>query len=484
MSFKMNLFKRDILLACFVGMAASVSAQVPLFGGDQENAPANKFEKEPQSQASSQRPNVIFLFADDWGWGDLSSHGHKQFKTPNLDKFAAQGTEFTQFTVAAGVCSPSRAGVMTGHYPARYSIHQHFANPTINKGFGMPDWLDPTGVMLPRLFQEAGYKTAHYGKWHLTNSGCDDAPWPAAYGYDDSGVFNGYGPGIPASDATTYDKTIEFMTTHKEEPFFINVWMHEPHTPHFPKEQFLKEFEHLDEQHQVYAAIIAEADYGVGRVLQALDDLGLAENTLVVFTSDNGPERTGKRNPRDRFSDKGDSILFTYYSVGSSGGLRARKRSLYEGGVRVPFFVRWPGKVPVGKKNDTTVISAVDLLPTFCKAAGIDLPDDYQPDGEDMLDAFLGKEVARTRPLFWEWQGSRAGDDWPRLAIRAGDWKLVMNLDGSRQELYNIPQDRAEQSNVAAEYPEVVQKLSIAVLKWKETLPAAPDENCISKLRK
>ena len=233
----------------------------------------------PVSAAS--RPNIIFIFADDWGWGDLSCHGHEMYKTPNLDKLATQGTEFSQFTVAASVCSPSRAGVMTGHYPARHSIHQHFSNPTHNKKCGMPDWLDPTLVMLPRLFQQAGYKTAHYGKWHLTNAGCDDAPWPAAYGYDESGVFNGYGPQIPASDATTYDKTIEFMTKHKDEPFFINVWMHEPHTPHWPKKEFLKQFQHLDEQHRVYAAILAEADHGVGRILQALDDLGLADNTLL-----------------------------------------------------------------------------------------------------------------------------------------------------------------------------------------------------------
>ncbi|MBT3194099.1 MAG: sulfatase-like hydrolase/transferase [Verrucomicrobia bacterium] len=440
--------------------------------------------------ASAERPNpprrvnVIFLFADDWGWGDLSCHGHEHYKTPNLDKLASQGTEFTQFTVASGVCSPSRTAVMTGHYPARHSIHQHFAHPAHNRKCGMPDWLDPAAVMLPRLFQEAGYKTAHYGKWHLTNSGCDDAPWPKEYGYDDSGVFNGYGPGIPASDATTYDKTIEFMTKHKDEPFFINVWMHETHTPHFPKKEFLKDYEDLDEQHKVYAAIVAEADHGVGRILQALDELGLADNTLVVFSSDNGPERTGKRSPRDRLSDDGDSILFTYYSVGSSGGLKGGKRSLYEGGIRVPFFVRWPGKVPAGKKNDTTVITAADLLPTFCKAADIELPRGYQPDGEDMLGAFLGKDVSRTKPIFWEWQGARAGNNWPRLAIRDGDWKLVMNHDGSRSELYNIPQDRAEQSNVAQAHPEIVQRLSKKVLAWKQTLPKAPAEHCISKLRK
>jgi N-acetylgalactosamine-6-sulfatase len=349
----------------------------------------------------------------------------------------------------------------------------------------MPDWLDPQAVQLPRLFKDAGYKTAHFGKWHLTNKGCDDAPPPTEYGYDESGVFNGNGPGIAASDSSTYDKTIDFIKKHKDSPFFINVWMHETHTPHFPKKQFLKDYEHLDEQHQVYAAIVAEGDHGVGRIMQTLDDLGLADNTLLIFSSDNGPERTGgSKRQRQRVLENGVPVYYTYYSVGSTGGLRARKRSLYEGGVRVPFFVRWPGKVPSGKKNDTTVISAVDLLPTFCKAAGIELPSEYKPDGEDMLDAFLGNEVSRTKPIFWEWKGRRDGDNWPRLGIRDGDWKLVMNYDGSRKELYNIPQDRAEQNNVAKPHPEIVEKLSEEVLTWQKTLPEHPAKHCISKLRK
>ena len=355
-----------------------------------------------------ERPNVVLIVLDTLRADRMGIYGYERPTTPNLDRLAAQGTSFTQFTVASGVCSPSRTAVMTGHYPARYSIHQHFANPQHNQNCGMPDWLDPRVVQLPRLFQEAGYKTAHYGKWHLTNTGCDDAPVPAAYGYDDSGVFNGYGPQIPASDATTYDKTIEFITKHQDRPFFINVWMHEPHTPHWPKPEFLAPFKHLDEQHRVYAAILAEADHGVGRIMQTLDDLGLADNTLLVFSSDNGPEGTGGINRKEH----GQTALGSYYSVGSTGGLKGRKRSLYEGGVRVPFFVRWPGRVPAGRKNETTVITAVDLLPTFCAAAGIQLPGDYQPDGENMLAALLGQDVSRTRPIFWEWRGSPAGDNW------------------------------------------------------------------------
>ncbi len=433
--------------------------------------------------ADERPPNIIFLFADDWGWGDLSCHGHEHFRTPHLDKLAAQGTSFTQFTVASGVCSPSRAAVMTGHYPARYSIHQHFADPQHNKKCGMPDWLDPSVVQLPRLLGKAGYKTAHYGKWHLTNSGCDDAPHPSAYGYDDSGVFNGYGPQIPASDATTYDRTIDFIRKHRDQPFFINVWMHEPHTPHWPKPEFLETFKDLDEQHQVYAAILAEADHGVGRIMQALDELGLAKDTLLIFSSDNGPERTGGSKSKHHGDNTGKA-LGTHYSVGSSGGLRARKRSLYEGGIRVPFFARWPGRIAAGETDDQTVISAVDLLPTFCELAGAALPQDYTPDGQSMVDALLGKEVTRNKPLFWQWRGPGSGDNWPQLGIRDGKWKLVSNSDGSRMELYDIPRDRAEQNNLAAQHPEIVEQLTEVLRSWEQSLPAQPAAHCISKLRK
>ena len=149
---------------------------------------------------AADKPNIIFIFADDWGWGDLGCHGHPYLKTPNLDRLASEGTEFYQFTVASGVCSPSRAAVMTGQFPARHSIHGHFATVESHVKRGMPDWLDPKAVLLPRLLQEAGYATAHYGKWHLTNIMVKDAPLPIEYGYDDYGAFNCSGPQMPVHD--------------------------------------------------------------------------------------------------------------------------------------------------------------------------------------------------------------------------------------------------------------------------------------------
>jgi len=438
------------------------------------------------AQADTEKPNIIFIFADDWGWGDLSLHGHKDYKTPYLDQMAKEGTNFTQFYVNNPVCSPSRTGVMTGHYPARHGVHRHFASIEHHENNGMPDWLDPSVVMLPRLFQEAGYKTGHFGKWHLTNVHIEDAPLPVEYGYDETAVFNGPGPQVDASTSQTFDKRIEFIEKHQGHPFFINVWLHETHTAHFPKEEFLKQFEHLDEQHQVYAAIVAEGDYGVGRILDTLDRLQLSENTLVLFSSDNGPEFTAGKNRKFYGKDDAstsDSGLDMYYSVGSSGGLKGKKRSLHEGGVRVPFIVRWPGTVPAGKVNDTTVATGVDLLPTFCAAAEIPHPKGYESDGENMLDALLGKEVKRTKPIYWEWIGNAKGANWPRLAIRDGDWKLLMTNDGKRKELYNIPKDNQEKKNQAKNHPEIVDKLSKKALAWKASLPTEPPLNSLSKMR-
>lgn len=441
----------------------------------------------PQAGLPSKRPNVVLFFADDWGWGDLGCHGNKQLKTPNLDKLASQGTDFMNFNVCNPVCSPSRTALMTGRYPARYCIHEHFAGIESNRSRGMPDWLDPETVLLPRLFMSAGYATGHFGKWHLTNRGCDDAPLPAAYGYNESAVFNGPGPQVSPADSGTYDKAIEFIRKHKDGPFFVNIWLHETHTPHFPKKHFLKDFEDLDIRHKVYAAVVAEGDHGVGRITNILDELGLADNTLVIFSADNGPEATSAGNRQagqPALEWKGEAGLDTYYSLGTTGGLRGRKRSLFEGGVRTPFIVRWPGHTPAGKKNEETVLTAVDILPTLCHVAGIGLPAEYEPDGEDLIDALLGKPVLRRKPIFWEWKGTAAGENWPRLGVRDGDMKLVMNHDGSRKELHSLRNDRGESMNMASADPDTVRRLSTMVMEWRKTLPDHPSGRCISKFRK
>ena len=317
------------------------------------------------------KPNIILILADDWGWGDLGCHGHTYLKTPNIDRLAAEGTEYYQFTVASGVCSPSRAAVLSGHFPARYGIHGHFATVESHVKRGMPDWLNPKAVLLPRLLQRAGYTTAHFGKWHLTNIMVHDAPLPSEYGYDTYAAFNCSGPQMPVHDDAPL--AIEFIQKchAAAKPFFVNLWIHEPHTPHYPQREYLKQFAHLDaEADQIYAAVLAHADARIGHLLAALEKLDLTKDTLVIFSSDNGPEDTGPASRRTINDDSTGPGFGTFASVGTTGGRRGRKRSLLQGGIGVPFIARWPGKVAAGRIDETTPITAVDLLPTFCRHRG------------------------------------------------------------------------------------------------------------------
>lgn len=427
------------------------------------------------------QPNIVFIFADDWGWGDLSCHGHAWRKTPNIDRLASEGIDFQQSNVLNPVCSPSRAAALTGMYPSRFCIHEHFAQG-INTQRGMPDWLDPYAPTIPRMLKSAGYRTGHFGKWHLTNRGISDAPHPSAYGFDESAYFNG--PGVDAGLHDTAPNAVEFIRKNKDAPFYVNVWLHESHTPHMPTPQSMEQWKHLDEQKQVYSAVITDGDNDVGKILDALVETGVADNTIVIFSSDNGPEWTGTgkyMGPRDE--EPPDARGYdSYYSIGQTGGLRGRKRSLFEGGVRVPFIVRWPGHTPAGVKNETTVITAVDLLPMFCAAANANIPASYEGDGENLLDALDGKQVSRSRPIFWEWRGADMEPDWwPRLAVREGDWKLAMTYDSKRTELYRLNDDRAEAKECAAAHPDIVQRLTKLVLDWKSTLPDKPNPQCIAR---
>lgn len=435
-----------------------------------------------QAAQPAARPNIVFIFADDWGWGDLSSHGHPWIKTPHLDRLAREGTDFHQFNVLNPVCSPSRAAAMTGLFPSRLGISQHFASPAQNQARNMPDWLDPRAPTLPRFLKAAGYRTGHFGKWHLTNRDTRGAPAPTAYGFDEYAVFNGGAETASADLHATPENTAKFIRANKDHPFFINVWLHESHLPHVPTPASLAKWQHLDDQKRVYAAVITDGDNAVGRVLSALEAAGVAQNTIVIFSSDNGPESTAvAAQQKSSDKDAGAAGYGGYYSVGSSGGLRGDKRSLYEGGVRTPFIVRWPGHTPAGAKNDTTTFTAVDLLPTLCAAAGVALPPDYRGDGENLLAALKGQAVPRTRPIFWDWTGKAAEPDyWPRLSVRDGDWKLLLTADAKRVALHRVTTDRAEAIDVASKHPEIVARLTKQALAWKATLPTTVDPSCIS----
>ena len=434
--------------------------------------PAELYADEPP------KPNIIFIFADDWGYGDVGIHGSTFCKTPHLDAMAKEGMDFANFTVDSPVCTPSRVAVMTGQFPARQCIHQHFQGIKAHIKRGMPDWLDPTAPMLPRMLQQAGYKTGHFGKWHLGSVG--DSPTEDEYGYDNFATFNGSKKNpIAKGGLASVDHAEKFIREHKEEPFFVNLWLHEVHTPHLPQERLMEKFKDLGEAEQVYASVIAEGDEAVGRVFKLLKELSIDDNTLVVFSTDNGPERSTEDK-----THKGQG-LGKFYSVGETGGLKGEKRSLFSGGVRVPFIVRWPGVVPAGKTDKTSVLTAVDLLPTFLEVAGVPLPQGYQPDGESALAVFKGSAQTRIKPIFWEWRGGDNQDfTWPTLGVRDGKWKLLVGRTEGQLELYDLENDWAEKTDLSADYPDVVKRLSDEINAWKDGLPESPSENALSKARR
>ena len=454
--------------------------------------------------AAARQPNVIFILTDDQGWGDAKFAGHPYVKTPNLDRLAKEGTWLRQFYVAATVCSPSRAAFMTGRVPARFHIHGHFSDHPANASRSMPDWLDPEVTTLPDLLKKAGYATAHFGKWHLGNG--KDAPAPEAYGIDVSKTVNSNGPSLgdegkepyfrARSTALMVDETIKFATANKERPFYVNLWTRVPHALLKPTPEQLAVYADLQpkaddpafgewtrkyyanakdlrSQMQVFCASLTDLDTQIGRLLDALDELGLTNDTLIFFSSDNGPEDYRVGNAANA-------------GVGSAGPLRARKRSMHEGGIRTFGLVRWPGKVPAGRVEENAVVGGVDFLPTIAALAGVKMPADLAADGEDRSALWLGAAATPRRlPLHWEWissvQGPQDGYQPPPLCVRDGDWKLFVDHAGKNAQLFDIAKDPGEHKDLAADQPEVVKSLTQKALDWVKTLPPSPARDKFAK---
>jgi arylsulfatase A-like enzyme len=427
-----------------------------------------------------QPPHVVFVLADDLGPGDVGCSGGTLAATPNLDRMARDGVRFTRYYSAAPICSPSRCGLITGCFPARWRLTSYLQTRAGNRACGQVDFLDPHAPSLPRVLRDAGYRTAHFGKWHL-GGGRDvtDAPPFAAYGYEEhAGTWESPEPhpDITATNAIWsakdkakrwertgfyVDKALDFLARHKDRPCFVNVWLDDPHTPWVPDAaagQGASTARNLK-------AVMEEVDRQIGRLREGLKALGIEQSTLLIFTSDNGPLPTldGRR----------------------SSGLRGSKLSLYEGGIRLPFFAVWPGMIPAGATDDTTVFGAVDVFPTICKLAGTEPPAGTRSDGEDRSPALLGTpQPGRARPLYWEYgrndtsfdyptvrNGARRGDRSPNLAVRDGRWKLLVNADGTGAELYDLPADPAETKDLAATHPEQVTRLTKLLLEWRKSLP-------------
>ena len=384
---------------------------------------------------------------------------------------------FGQYYSASPICSPARVGLTTGMFPARWKITSYLHERAANRQCEQVDYLDTKAPSLARTLKAADYATGHFGKWHM-GGGRDvkDAPGFEAYGFDEhvsTWESPDPDPDITATawiwsdkdkvkrwNRTGYfvDKALDFLGRHKEQPCYINVWPDDVHTPWVPGKERLSEYPNGPEEERKFKAVLDEYDRQFGRLMAGIKALGLDDNTIVLFSSDNGPLPTFKGT--------------------RAGGLRGSKLSLYEGGIRMPFIVRWPGHTPAGKVDDTTVLAATDLFPSLCAVSGVDLPKGFELDGEDMSAAMLGTPVVRHKPLFWEYGRNETAfkypagrDRSPAVALRDGKWKLLIDADGSDVELYDMEADEKETANVAANNPEVVKKLSEAALAWRRGLP-------------
>ena len=431
-----------------------------------------------------QKPNIVFILADDLGYGDLSCYGQKHFQTPNLDKMAAGGMRFTQHYSGTTVCAPSRSSLMTG---------QHTGHTPIR---GNKEWkpegqwhMKAEAITVAEILKNAGYTTGAFGKWGLGFVGTEGDPnlqgFDEFYGYNCQRLAHNYYPGhlwdnnlkveIPENSGDKFgvyapklihERALQFIEKNKDKPFFLFYPNIIPHAELLLPEENLAEYRGKfqpeyafkgsepgdknfreggygtqPESHAAFAAMVTLLDKQVGEILGKLKELGLEKNTLVIFSSDNGPHREGGADP-DYFD--------------SNGPLKGYKRDLYEGGIRVPMIAFWEGKIVAGSTSEH--ISAFwDFLPTVAEISGVKTPENI--DGISYLPELLGKEQKQHEYLYWEFHELGG-----RQALRKGDWKLVSYqvFDPAKTtiELYNLAEDIGEVNNVAEKHPEIVKELS------------------------
>jgi arylsulfatase A-like enzyme len=452
------------------------------------------------TSAAETPPNIVLILADDLGWTDLGCYGGKFYETPHLDGLSRGGAKFTAAYAACQVCSPTRASILTGRYPQRVGITDYIAPAGNNQPekwnrntrllpAAYSDRLALSEITLAEALKAAGYATFHAGKWHLgpqgfypENQGFDVNMGGLEHGgpYGGKRYFSPYGnPRLPDGPEGEHlpdrlaSEVAKFITANKERPFFVYYPCYSVHTPLMAREDLRKKYEEKRKQlgleakwgregerdvrlvhdHAVYAAMVDALDLAVGKVLAKLDELDLAKNTIVLFTSDNGGLSTSEGWPT------------------ANVPLRGGKGWMYEGGIRVPLIVRWPGVVKPGQVIDSTVIS-VDYFPTLVEAAGAKLPSDRAIDGRSFLPLFKEEAAPAERALFWHYPhyGNQGGG--PAAAVRRGDWKLIELLEEKCVELYNLADDLSEKGDLAAKEPERVERLLAELHTWQKEVKA------------
>lgn len=433
------------------------------------------------------KPNVIIIMTDDQGYGDLSCMGATDFKTPNIDALADGGVRFSCMYSASPVCSPSRAALLTGRYPANAGVRAILA------GHRQAPGLTPAVPTIATALKNLGYTTGIMGKWHL---GLKSECRPNANGFDE---FDGFLAGCldyyshifyysmadgkvnPTHDLWHNDteiyangeylteritrNSVEFIKNHSKEPFMLYVAYNAPHYPMHAPQKYLDRFAHLPWDRQIMAAMISAVDDGVGEICDELKKQGLMDNTIIYFQSDNGPSRES-RNWLDGRED-------LYYG-GTSGKFTGHKFSLFEGGIRVPAVFHWQGHTPSGKVVDSAYI-ATDVFPTVLQACGGN-PADYQLDGESILDMLTGGEEKQHDCLFWEMEG--------QTAVRQGKYKLVLNgrleeLSQPRAEVFlsDLDADPSERNNLADDMPQLADELKQKAIEWRQGVEKNWDES-------
>ena len=427
--------------------------------------------------------NIVNIFIDDMGYGDLSCFGNKEASTPNIDRMAEEGIVFEQFLVNSPICSPSRVAISTGQYPQRWKITSYLDNSNSNKKRGIANWLDPKAPMLARILQQNGYATGHFGKWHMGGQrNVDNAPLITEYGFDESLTnFERMGAKLLPLVQTPKrkkpykiwggaerlgkpynwklrsqitggfaDAAAKFIDKAKEKnkPFYINLWPDDVHSPFFPS---LKNWDNNTRKR--YLAVLQEMDAQLAGILEKVrTDKQLSDNTLIVISSDNGHEP----------------------GAGTAGNLKGCKTNLYEGGIRSPLIVWGPGIInpeAVGKRNTNSVLSAIDLVPSLLSLTGTKIPESVNFDGENLSKVITGfTEESRQQPIFFSRPPDRKNyygyKNLPDLAVRQGRWKLLCNYDGSNVQLYDIFADPQESKNLANSQIERTDTLKKSVVEW------------------